>query len=131
MGQNWPCRSPGDKGILGLQGQGSDCGLDMVSRGHSQAVPYRTLPGRLRRQRGESDGCHIYFNHPAQVSSHVHRFLVHPPERVLSPETQPPPAVPWFTDLFSQSGDRTHFHLSIARYIGGWGQCKPRSRSSR
>lgn len=51
MGRNWPCRSPGDKGILGLQGQGSDCGLDMVSRGHSQAVPYRTLLGRLRRQR--------------------------------------------------------------------------------
>lgn len=54
VGRNRLCRSPGDKGILGLQGQGSGCGLDIASRGHSQAGPYRTLPGRLRRQRGES-----------------------------------------------------------------------------
>lgn len=54
MGRNWPCRSPGDKGTLGLQGQGSDFGLDMVSKGHSQAGPYRNLPGRLSRQRRES-----------------------------------------------------------------------------
>lgn len=54
MGRNWPCRSPGDKGTLGLQGQGSDFGLDMVSKGHSQAGPYKNLPGRLSRQRRES-----------------------------------------------------------------------------
>lgn len=73
MGRNWPCRSPGDKGTLGLQGQGSDFGLDMVSKGHSQAGPYRNLPGRLSRQRRESCVTHVSFNHPAQVPSHVHK----------------------------------------------------------
>lgn len=64
MGPNWPCRSPGDMGKLGLQGQGSGCGLDMESRGHSQPGPYKNPQGRLKRQRGEQSVLFTSSTHP-------------------------------------------------------------------